>query len=74
MLNFQIDLNEVRSARLLKTLLLAREVWDLIPGPAKSVTVPNSSQPLAAAMFLRSCVVHVLSRGEGPGLSLHAST
>ena len=54
-----------------KRTLLVREVRGSIPGPVKST---QCRQRLATvATFLRSCVAQVLSRGDGPRNSLHAS-
>ena len=54
-----------------KHTLSVREVWGSTPGPVKST---QCRQRLATvAMFLRSCVAQVLSRGDGRRHSLHAS-
>ena len=54
-----------------KRTLSVREVWGSIPWTVKST---QCRQRLATvAMFVRSCVVQALSRGEAPRNSLHAS-
>ena len=47
------------------------KVWGLIPGPVKSAQCRH--RLANAAMFLRSCVVQALCRGDGSRHSLHAS-
>ena len=56
---------------MVKDIAKKREEWGLIPGRVEST---KGRQRLAtAAIFLRSCVAKVLSEGEEPRHSLHAS-
>ena len=64
-------LNEPAVSSVAKHTLSVREVWGSIPGPVKSSQCRQRFATVAT--ILRSCVAQALSRGDGPGNSLHAS-